>query len=184
MGETFFSKIVLFYYQVLKSAMKVLLQNDLQRSVDWDSGLHNMRCTALVSVYQPHTKNHLVWDLNPVKALSWLTCTWNHHHQGDQKYSVLLTWEGWDCGDFWVFLVLLLSAASCSVLVTLSVFKNVSVFLYQSMERVWTIWNMMDSLVMITTVAGICQAGFNVTNGRSEERRVGKECRSRWSPYH
>src|SRR5256885_13737791 len=23
-----------------------------------------------------------------------------------------------------------------------------------------------------------------VTYGRSEERRVGKECRSRWSPYH
>jgi len=23
-----------------------------------------------------------------------------------------------------------------------------------------------------------------VTSGRSEERRVGKECRSRWSPYH
>ena len=22
------------------------------------------------------------------------------------------------------------------------------------------------------------------TRGRSEERRVGKECRSRWSPYH
>ena len=22
------------------------------------------------------------------------------------------------------------------------------------------------------------------TEGRSEERRVGKECRSRWSPYH
>ena len=26
-----------------------------------------------------------------------------------------------------------------------------------------------------------CKAGFNP---RSEERRVGKECRSRWSPYH
>ena len=24
----------------------------------------------------------------------------------------------------------------------------------------------------------------NVTYSRSEERRVGKECRSRWSPYH
>src|SRR5260221_7399964 len=24
----------------------------------------------------------------------------------------------------------------------------------------------------------------DVTKGRSEERRVGKECRSRWSPYH
>ena len=23
-----------------------------------------------------------------------------------------------------------------------------------------------------------------ISNGRSEERRVGKECRSRWSPYH
>ena len=23
-----------------------------------------------------------------------------------------------------------------------------------------------------------------IVNGRSEERRVGKECRSRWSPYH
>src|SRR2546425_1690072 len=28
-------------------------------------------------------------------------------------------------------------------------------------------------------------AGFILTNAhRSEERRVGKECRSRWSPYH
>ena len=29
----------------------------------------------------------------------------------------------------------------------------------------------------------IKQMGFKHT-GRSEERRVGKECRSRWSPYH
>ena len=26
--------------------------------------------------------------------------------------------------------------------------------------------------------------GLIVLNFRSEERRVGKECRSRWSPYH
>ena len=25
---------------------------------------------------------------------------------------------------------------------------------------------------------------YNFNVGRSEERRVGKECRSRWSPYH
>ena len=25
---------------------------------------------------------------------------------------------------------------------------------------------------------------LNAIAGRSEERRVGKECRSRWSPYH
>ena len=28
------------------------------------------------------------------------------------------------------------------------------------------------------------QTGENGIDGRSEERRVGKECRSRWSPYH
>ena len=28
------------------------------------------------------------------------------------------------------------------------------------------------------------EAGSDFKEGRSEERRVGKECRSRWSPYH
>ena len=37
--------------------------------------------------------------------------------------------------------------------------------------------------------AGVIQqihggVGRNVVEDRSEERRVGKECRSRWSPYH
>src|SRR5215216_6463285 len=32
------------------------------------------------------------------------------------------------------------------------------------------------------TSHGPCEAGFE--SPRSEERRVGKECRSRWSPYH
>src|SRR2546430_5657798 len=31
---------------------------------------------------------------------------------------------------------------------------------------------------------GIDLLGHVVVPGRSEERRVGKECRSRWSPYH
>ena len=30
----------------------------------------------------------------------------------------------------------------------------------------------------------ITQGGVSVKEIRSEERRVGKECRSRWSPYH
>ena len=34
-------------------------------------------------------------------------------------------------------------------------------------------------------VSGICLILIGVATGvRSEERRVGKECRSRWSPYH
>ena len=31
----------------------------------------------------------------------------------------------------------------------------------------------------------LCRSGDNINEAeRSEERRVGKECRSRWSPYH
>src|SRR3712207_9561528 len=35
-------------------------------------------------------------------------------------------------------------------------------------------------LVMVNALLGLPP----VVVGRSEERRVGKECRSRWSPYH
>ena len=38
---------------------------------------------------------------------------------------------------------------------------------------------------MRSQIRGLNQASKNAANGiRSEERRVGKECRSRWSPYH
>ena len=30
----------------------------------------------------------------------------------------------------------------------------------------------------------LIESGASICNRRSEERRVGKECRSRWSPYH
>ena len=38
-------------------------------------------------------------------------------------------------------------------------------------------------LVGVNTVIWVGVVGFAVMV-RSEERRVGKECRSRWSPYH
>src|SRR5204863_2492790 len=31
---------------------------------------------------------------------------------------------------------------------------------------------------------GLVEASYRLSLDRSEERRVGKECRSRWSPYH
>ena len=36
----------------------------------------------------------------------------------------------------------------------------------------------------VPTVSSVSLASDNSTIARSEERRVGKECRSRWSPYH
>ena len=36
----------------------------------------------------------------------------------------------------------------------------------------------------LSTIAGNKIVVRRAKDGRSEERRVGKECRSRWSPYH
>ena len=45
-----------------------------------------------------------------------------------------------------------------------------------------------DEEVSLTILSKICKtlhADFgDIVEYRSEERRVGKECRSRWSPYH
>ena len=47
-----------------------------------------------------------------------------------------------------------------------------------------------DDLPIRSEVRGICELhklkalNFANEHRRSEERRVGKECRSRWSPYH
>ena len=38
-------------------------------------------------------------------------------------------------------------------------------------------WIILAIVIMVAIVAAFAPA-------RSEERRVGKECRSRWSPYH
>ena len=37
---------------------------------------------------------------------------------------------------------------------------------------------------LVAGVDNIPHRGTEVITDRSEERRVGKECRSRWSPYH
>ena len=45
-----------------------------------------------------------------------------------------------------------------------------------------TIAKMNEQCEKINLLLGILNAGQDAS--RSEERRVGKECRSRWSPYH
>src|SRR3712207_3785510 len=37
---------------------------------------------------------------------------------------------------------------------------------------------------LLGTYAETAKSEVNIGRARSEERRVGKECRSRWSPYH
>jgi len=41
-----------------------------------------------------------------------------------------------------------------------------------------------NPLIKIITTVVILGAVYLFIVKRSEERRVGKECRSRWSPYH
>src|SRR2546428_8954212 len=41
-----------------------------------------------------------------------------------------------------------------------------------------------NACVMATATERPAVGPITMTRSRSEERRVGKECRSRWSPYH
>ena len=41
-----------------------------------------------------------------------------------------------------------------------------------------------DKIILLFEDIGEYLHDFRMQKRRSEERRVGKECRSRWSPYH
>ena len=51
-------------------------------------------------------------------------------------------------------------------------------------ERKNILLNLADVDYIDSSGVGELVSGFTAVKNRSEERRVGKECRSRWSPYH
>src|SRR5258707_2704952 len=53
----------------------------------------------------------------------------------------------------------------------------------RSMSAAWASATLKNSSSVPESMTSILAAEDGVTH-RSEERRVGKECRSRWSPYH
>ena len=55
--------------------------------------------------------------------------------------------------------------------------------IYENTDNGYTVFEISGGgvLTVVCGVVGELHAGESV---RSEERRVGKECRSRWSPYH
>ena len=60
---------------------------------------------------------------------------------------------------------------------------------YEIVSRDWSSDVCSSDLGIVTDIDGEKGPDFPlrvscIKDGRSEERRVGKECRSRWSPYH
>src|ERR1051326_9555989 len=51
-------------------------------------------------------------------------------------------------------------------------------------EQLWTDTLQMHKVIETVSPRTALSVGLKVDSDRSEERRVGKECRSRWSPYH
>ena len=57
--------------------------------------------------------------------------------------------------------------------------------LYADPGAVRSIWNVALVFFAGAFIAAVAMAlAYDRRIARSEERRVGKECRSRWSPYH
>ena len=54
----------------------------------------------------------------------------------------------------------------------------------QNYELFYRLCDMTSLFSKIVTLMGDKEAETTIQTARSEERRVGKECRSRWSPYH
>ena len=66
-----------------------------------------------------------------------------------------------------------------------------SFFIIALIASTYVMWLFVDYLNLISLPIKISFININITpviyiniSWRSEERRVGKECRSRWSPYH
>ena len=68
------------------------------------------------------------------------------------------------------------------------IFKFSLAYTYSGVQAILTIFMLGVGAYMIVHGIGQPEGQTNIIFGvvviRSEERRVGKECRSRWSPYH
>ena len=75
----------------------------------------------------------------------------------------------------------------------LTVFENVQVALIAHEGQQWNLFRpgrslhrqgTQELLELVGLAPEALETAGELSYGRSEERRVGKECRSRWSPYH
>ena len=65
----------------------------------------------------------------------------------------------------------------------ISCIKNLPKHFKESLVNLWRNGAMSFSSIFAVTITLLLIGVISVL-ARSEERRVGKECRSRWSPYH
>ena len=80
----------------------------------------------------------------------------------------------------------------CGILLVLLVGAVIGIKSYQDKmkNRLWSskwedsFWNLNNENYMTDGILRQQDSYIRFCDNRSEERRVGKECRSRWSPYH
>src|SRR3712207_9553709 len=68
-------------------------------------------------------------------------------------------------------------------------FGNGADVLWDDADKIWVkddadAWHQSNAADFSDAPSDKSRAKFALNGSRSEERRVGKECRSRWSPYH
>src|SRR2546430_9125384 len=81
------------------------------------------------------------------------------------------------------------SSDVCSSDLRSSLFNIKSIFNFLKLATLFTLLNLLQvspkgSFLQLQSMSFSFHAVLYTDHLRSEERRVGKECRSRWSPYH
>jgi len=92
---------------------------------------------------------------------------------------------GCNAGDCGACTVLLDGKQVCACLVALGQVEGRDIVTAEGLASRGILSDLQESFLRHGAAqCGICTPGMLMAAARSEERRVGKECRSRWSPYH
>ena len=110
-----------------------------------------------------------------------------HDHAHDEHHEHPHGWRRWlfatnhkDIGTLylWFSFIMLLSGGVLALMIRAELFQPGLQFVRPEF------FNQLTTMHGLVMVFGAIMPAFVGFANRSEERRVGKECRSRWSPYH
>ena len=137
----------------------------------------------------PSVSSHLKFDsgtshhISEVSTIYTVSCTWwelllkqEHKPPSHLWGNVMIVINIRAITQLIIDFILLLSINCKYIQISMRYYYNSQIQPWSKIHILWAGWG--------RSRQGPSQTDIRMLWGRSEERRVGKECRSRWSPYH